>query len=107
MSLQQEQGEGNNTHIYACVHRPTLRVFPQFSLSVNPSGLSASLAPPPLDEDLPVSERLTQVKTCLSRSSAGHRRGVVVMYDIIQVYKRLVLGCGVSLEGNCEDPKVR
>uniref|UniRef100_A0A671U8P8 DNA polymerase theta n=1 Tax=Sparus aurata TaxID=8175 RepID=A0A671U8P8_SPAAU len=69
-------------------------------------GLSASLAPPPLDDDLPVSERLTQVKTCLSRSSVGHRGGVVVTYDIIQVYKTLVMGCGISLEGNCEDPKV-
>ncbi|XP_073323446.1 DNA polymerase theta [Pagrus major] len=69
-------------------------------------GLSSSLAPPPLDDDLPVSERLTQVKTCLSRSSAGHGGGVVVTYDIIQVYKMLVLSCGVSLEGNCEDPKV-
>ncbi|XP_074546756.1 DNA polymerase theta [Halichoeres trimaculatus] len=69
-------------------------------------GLSASLAPPPLDDDLSVSERMERVKECLSRPSAGCRGGVVVMYDIIQVYKRLVLSCGVSLEGNCEDPKV-
>ncbi|XP_044047593.1 DNA polymerase theta isoform X3 [Siniperca chuatsi] len=69
-------------------------------------GLSSSLAPPPLDDDLPVSERLGQVKTCLSRPLAGHRGGVVVTYDIIQVYKMLVLSCGFSLEGNCEDPKV-
>ncbi|XP_042340201.1 DNA polymerase theta [Plectropomus leopardus] len=69
-------------------------------------GLSASLAPPPLDVDLPVSERLQQVKTCLSRPPAGHRGGAVVTYDIIQVYKTLLLSCGVSLEGNCEDPKV-
>eukprot|EP00064_Thunnus_orientalis_P007166 superscaffoldBa00000781_g7185 len=69
-------------------------------------GLSCSLAPPPLDDDLPVSERLGQVKACLSRPSAGHGRGVVVMYDIIQVYKSLVQSCGISLEGNCEDPKV-
>ncbi|KAG8014817.1 DNA polymerase theta [Nibea albiflora] len=69
-------------------------------------GLSASLAPPPLDDDLPVSERLAQVKTCLSRPLDGHRGGVVVTHDIIQVYKRLVQSCGISLEGNCEDPKV-
>ncbi len=31
---------------------------------------------------------------------------MVVTYDIIQVYKMLVLSCGISLEGNCEDPKV-
>ncbi|KAE8300121.1 DNA polymerase theta [Larimichthys crocea] len=69
-------------------------------------GLSASLAPPPLDDDLPVSERLAQVKTCLNRTSDVHRGGVVVTYDIIQVYKTLVQSCGISLEGNCEDPKV-
>ncbi|KAI4832773.1 hypothetical protein KUCAC02_015722 [Chaenocephalus aceratus] len=32
--------------------------------------------------------------------------GVVVTWDIIQVYKTLVMSCGISLEGNCEDPKV-
>ncbi|XP_078115890.1 DNA polymerase theta isoform X1 [Sander vitreus] len=69
-------------------------------------GLSSSLAPPPLDDDLPVSERLRLVKTCLSRPPAGHRGGVVVTYDIIQVYKMLVQSCSISLEGNCEDPKV-
>ncbi|XP_068607098.1 DNA polymerase theta [Brachionichthys hirsutus] len=69
-------------------------------------GLSSSLAPPPLDDDLPVSERLALVSTCLSRPSASHREGVVVAYDIIRVYKMLVLSCGVGLEGSCEDPKV-
>ncbi|KAI3353239.1 hypothetical protein L3Q82_019782, partial [Scortum barcoo] len=69
-------------------------------------GMSSSLAPPPLDDDLPVSERLAQVRTCLSGPSACHRGGVVAAYDIIQVYKTLVLSCGISLEGNCEDPKV-
>lgn len=45
------------------------------------------------------------MKTCLSPSLAA---GVVVVtYDIIQVYKTLVLSCGISLVGNCEDPKVR
>uniref|UniRef100_A0A7N6BKD0 DNA polymerase theta n=1 Tax=Anabas testudineus TaxID=64144 RepID=A0A7N6BKD0_ANATE len=82
ISLQKEQNKGNGTDTLS------------------------SLAPPPLDDDLPVNERLEQVKTCLSRPSAGHRGGVVITYDIIQVYKRLVLGCGISLEGNCEDPKV-
>lgn len=84
---------------------------PQNFLLVKPacytSGLSASLAPPPLDEDLSVSERMERVKECLSRTSEGPGGGVVVGYDIIQVYKRLVLSCGISLEGNCEDPKVK
>lgn len=47
------------------------------------------------------------MRACLSRPSAGLRGGVVVTYDIIQVYKTLVLSCGISLAGNCEDPKVR
>ncbi|KAM8880408.1 DNA polymerase theta isoform 2-T2 [Spinachia spinachia] len=70
-------------------------------------GMSSSLAPPPLDHNLSVSERLRQVKTCLTAPAAGaHRESVVVAYDIIEVYKRLVLSCGVSLEGTSEDPKV-
>ncbi|XP_061535067.1 DNA polymerase theta isoform X1 [Phycodurus eques] len=65
-------------------------------------GLSLSLAPPDLDEALPVGERLEHVKARLSGPSAG----TVVAYDIIRVYKKLLLSCGISLEGNCEDPKV-
>lgn len=55
-----------------------------------------------MDDSLPVGERLEHVKTLLGRPSAG----TVVTYDIIQVYKKLVLSCSISLEGNCEDPKV-
>ncbi|XP_029948848.1 DNA polymerase theta-like [Salarias fasciatus] len=69
-------------------------------------GLSASLAPPPLDVSLPVSERLQQAKACLSRQSGDGAMRVLVAHDIIQVYKTLVLSCGISLDGNCEDPKV-
>ncbi|XP_061687018.1 DNA polymerase theta isoform X2 [Syngnathoides biaculeatus] len=65
-------------------------------------GLSLSLAPPDPDEGLPVGERLEHVKACLSGPSAG----TVVTHDLIQVYKKLLLSCGISLEGNCEDPKV-
>uniref|UniRef100_A0A3Q2DDF4 DNA polymerase theta n=1 Tax=Cyprinodon variegatus TaxID=28743 RepID=A0A3Q2DDF4_CYPVA len=68
--------------------------------------LSSSLAPPPLDDALPVSKRLEQVKACLGGQPTGVERPVVSVYDIIKVYKRLVLSCGISLEGNCEDPKV-
>lgn len=85
----------------------SLTVFSQLTLFAFPLGLSSSLAPPPLDNDLPVNERLEQVKACLSSQSAGHEVRAVVVYDIIQVYKTLVLSCGISLEGNCEDPKVR
>lgn len=107
MSLQQEQSKGNtHTHLHICTSSHPKSVSSVQSVFTPPSGLSASLAPPPLDDDLPVSERLAQVKTCLNRTSDVHRGGVVVTYDIIQVYKTLVQSCGISLEGNCEDPKV-
>ncbi|TNM85601.1 hypothetical protein fugu_007872 [Takifugu bimaculatus] len=70
------------------------------------TGLSSSLAPPPLDDDLALEEKLAQVKTRLGQPSADHRGPVLITYDIIHVYKVLVLSCGISLEGSCEDPKV-
>ncbi|XP_013868724.1 DNA polymerase theta isoform X2 [Austrofundulus limnaeus] len=69
-------------------------------------GLSSSLAPPPLDDELPVSKRLEQVKLLLSQQPAGHKGRVIVTYDVIEVYKTLVMSCGISLEGSCEDLKV-
>ncbi|KAG9334257.1 hypothetical protein JZ751_008345 [Albula glossodonta] len=68
--------------------------------------VSASLAPPPLDESLSVSDRLKQVQTCLKRSHLSPAEGAVVTYDLIQVYKTLLLACGVTMEGSFEDPKV-
>ncbi|XP_062341223.1 DNA polymerase theta-like isoform X2 [Osmerus eperlanus] len=68
--------------------------------------ISSSLAPPPLDADLPVVERLEQVKACLNRSLVKGAGGVVITYDIIEAYKTLVLSCGIGLDGSCEDPKV-
>ncbi|XP_071219359.1 LOW QUALITY PROTEIN: DNA polymerase theta [Salvelinus alpinus] len=68
--------------------------------------MSASLAPPPLAADLPVGERVEQMRACLSKSLADGAGGVVMTYDIIQVYKTLVLSYGISLEGPCEDLKV-
>ncbi|KAF7666225.1 hypothetical protein LDENG_00114630 [Lucifuga dentata] len=68
--------------------------------------LSSSLAPPPLDDDLPVNERLEHAKACLSRPVVSQEGGVVVMYDIIKVYKTLVLSCDIGLERKCEDLKV-
>ncbi|XP_055014299.1 LOW QUALITY PROTEIN: DNA polymerase theta [Boleophthalmus pectinirostris] len=69
-------------------------------------GLSSSLAPPALDEALTVSERLKQVKLCLETISNSSGRSTAIVYDVIEVYKTLVLSCGVSLQMNCEDPKV-
>ncbi|CDQ94440.1 unnamed protein product [Oncorhynchus mykiss] len=68
--------------------------------------MCSSLAPPPLAADLPVGERVEQMRACLSKSLADGAGGVVMTYDIIQVYKTLVLSYGISLEGPCEDMKV-
>ncbi|KAK3555997.1 hypothetical protein QTP86_034344 [Hemibagrus guttatus] len=67
--------------------------------------ISASLAPPPLDENLAVEERMKSIQTCVTRSTSG-AEGVTVTYDFIQVYKTLVLACGLSIRGVFEDPKV-
>lgn len=110
LSLQQEQSKGEKTsRVYVRLYAQAqpLQCFLRLVHVHHPTGLSSSLAPPPLDDDLPVSERLAQVKTCLSQPLANRKRGAVVIHDIIQVYKVLVLSCGISLEGNCEDPKVR
>ncbi|XP_042167173.1 DNA polymerase theta [Oncorhynchus tshawytscha] len=68
--------------------------------------MCSSLAPPPLAADLPVGERVEQMRACLSKSLADGAGGVIMTYDIIQVYKTLVLSYGISLEGPCEDMKV-
>ncbi|MCI4386592.1 hypothetical protein PGIGA_G00064270 [Pangasianodon gigas] len=67
--------------------------------------ISASLAPPPLDENLAVGERMKSIQACVTRSTSG-AEGVTVAYDYIQVYKTLVLACGLSIRGVFEDPKV-
>ncbi|KAG6923564.1 DNA polymerase theta, partial [Chelydra serpentina] len=66
--------------------------------------ISASLAPPPLDQSLSVTERLCQVQSCLQKEPESAHS--LVMYNLIQHYKTLLLACGISLEGSFEDPKV-
>ncbi|XP_044856994.1 DNA polymerase theta [Mauremys mutica] len=66
--------------------------------------ISASLAPPPLDQNLSVTERLRQVQSCLQKESESAHS--LVMYNLIQHYKTLLLACGISVEGSFEDPKV-
>ncbi|XP_060747500.1 DNA polymerase theta isoform X2 [Tachysurus vachellii] len=67
--------------------------------------ISASLAPPPLDENLPVEERMKSIQSCVTQPTSG-AEGVTVTYDYIQVYKTLVLACGLSISGIFEDPKI-
>lgn len=64
--------------------------------------ISPSLAPPPLDKNLSVTERLQHLQLHLQKKQ---ERSLVV-YNFIQHYKTLVMACGISLEGNFEDPKV-
>ncbi|XP_053912171.1 DNA polymerase theta [Cuculus canorus] len=66
--------------------------------------MSMSLAPPPLDKNLSVSERLYQLQLYLQKKPEQERS--LVMYNFIQHYKTLVMACGISLEGSFEDPKV-
>ncbi|XP_054858086.1 DNA polymerase theta [Eublepharis macularius] len=65
--------------------------------------IHASLAPPPLDQNLPVAERLQQLQHCLQESK---RVFSLATYDFIQHYKTLLKACGISLAGCFEDPKV-
>uniref|UniRef100_A0A8B9ZAJ1 DNA polymerase theta n=1 Tax=Anas platyrhynchos TaxID=8839 RepID=A0A8B9ZAJ1_ANAPL len=64
--------------------------------------ISLSLAPPPLDKNLSVTERLQHLQLYLQKKQ---ERSLVV-YNFIQHYKTLVMACGISLEGSFEDPKV-
>ncbi|XP_023656412.2 DNA polymerase theta isoform X1 [Paramormyrops kingsleyae] len=68
------------------------------------TGISASLAPPPVDENLAIRERLEQVQACLKRSNQAD--DAIITYNFIALYKTLLLACGLSFEGNFEDPKV-
>ncbi|NXX42261.1 DPOLQ polymerase, partial [Tricholaema leucomelas] len=68
------------------------------------TGISMSLAPPPLDKNLSVTERLYHLQQYLQKKPKEERS--LVMYNFIQHYKILVMACGISLEGSFEDPKV-
>ncbi|KAM6416701.1 DNA polymerase theta isoform 2-T2 [Pluvialis apricaria] len=66
--------------------------------------ISMSLAPPPLDPNLSVTERLYHLQLYLQKKPKQERS--LIMYNFIQHYKTLVMACGISLEGSFEDPKV-
>ncbi|XP_077335502.1 DNA polymerase theta [Lithobates pipiens] len=67
------------------------------------SDISASLAPPPLDQNLSVKDRLWHVQSTLQQKEAQR---TVIMYNFIEQYKALVLGCRASVTGHFQDPKV-
>ncbi|XP_074187350.1 DNA polymerase theta isoform X2 [Rhinolophus sinicus] len=68
------------------------------------SEISASLAPPSLDPNLTVKDRMWHLQSCFPKESDKERS--VIIYDFIQSYKILLLSCGISLEQSFEDPKV-
>ncbi|XP_067849109.1 DNA polymerase theta [Heptranchias perlo] len=72
----------------------------------NTGDLSNSLAPPPLDPELSVKERLFHVRACLQHVATAEVERSVVMYDFKQHYKTLLEACNISIEGSYEDPKV-
>uniref|UniRef100_UPI00398EBF00 DNA polymerase theta n=1 Tax=Pristiophorus japonicus TaxID=55135 RepID=UPI00398EBF00 len=72
----------------------------------NTGDLSNSLAPPPLDPELSVKERLLHVRSCLQQGAAAEAQRSVAMYDFKQHYKILLEACNISMEGSYEDPKV-
>ncbi|CAJ0952640.1 unnamed protein product [Ranitomeya imitator] len=66
------------------------------------SDMSSSLAPPPLDQNLSVSQRLLSLQSTLQQM----HRPEVIMYNFIEQYKVLVMSCGASITGHFQDPKV-
>ncbi|XP_043556926.1 DNA polymerase theta isoform X1 [Chiloscyllium plagiosum] len=68
--------------------------------------LSDSLAPPPLDPELSVKERLLHVRSCLQQDTTADAPRSIITYDFKQHYKTLVEACNISMEGVYEDPKV-
>ncbi|XP_073680299.1 DNA polymerase theta [Garra rufa] len=75
--------------------------FVSLQQELSETDISASLAPPPLDETLTVEERLRQIQCCLEKESS-----VMVTYDFIHVYKTLLLACELTMHGTFEDPKI-
>ncbi|XP_078088028.1 DNA polymerase theta [Mustelus asterias] len=68
--------------------------------------LSSSLAPPPLDPELTVRDRLLHVRSCLQRGAAAEAQCSILIYDFKQHYKTLLEACNISMKGIYEDPKV-
>ncbi|XP_053561115.1 DNA polymerase theta [Bombina bombina] len=70
------------------------------------SDLSSSLAPPPLDQNLSVKDRLWHLQSVLQQIHNPGVHRTTVLYNFIEQYKSLLLACKVSLAGQFEDPKV-
>ncbi|XP_048577953.1 DNA polymerase theta isoform X3 [Nematostella vectensis] len=59
---------------------------------------------PAVATDLSVKYRVDAIKSVLE--SKGKRSGIKICFDYIQQCKALCQGCGITVSGECEDPKV-
>ncbi|XP_078577834.1 DNA polymerase theta-like isoform X2 [Branchiostoma floridae x Branchiostoma japonicum] len=66
------------------------------------------MIPPPLDDRLPVEERLHNIKSVLEKGVKSRSRNKItkVLFDLKPQYKALALGCGITMDGDFQDPKV-
>ncbi|XP_063289565.1 DNA polymerase theta [Pelobates fuscus] len=72
----------------------------------NQTDISPSLAPPPLDQNLSVKDRLWHLQTTLQQICGRRGQCSIILYNVIDQYKTLVRACSISLTGHFEDPKV-
>ncbi|CAH2218762.1 DNA polymerase theta [Pelobates cultripes] len=72
----------------------------------NQTDISPSLAPPPLDQNLSVKDRLWHLQTTLQQICGRRSQCSIILYNVIDQYKTLVRACSISLMGHLEDPKV-
>lgn len=66
-----------------------------------------SLTPPPVDNSIPLSRRLTAVQSILEQGICSNREvASIVLFDTKSVYHTLVEACGIAARGRFLDPKV-
>ncbi|KAM4794649.1 DNA polymerase theta [Rhinophrynus dorsalis] len=72
----------------------------------NHADVCSSLAPPPLDQNLSVKDRLWHLQSTLQQIHSPGGQRTIILYNFIEQYKTLLQACQVSLSGHFEDPKV-
>ncbi|KAG8431910.1 hypothetical protein GDO86_019389 [Hymenochirus boettgeri] len=70
------------------------------------SEICSSLAPPPLDPNLSVKDRLWHAQSTLQQIHTEDGQRSIIMYNFIEQFKVLLLSCQVSVTGHFEDPQV-
>ncbi|KAK3096613.1 hypothetical protein FSP39_001708 [Pinctada imbricata] len=69
--------------------------------------LDDSLTPPPLDQSIPVSHRISEVQSVLEQGLSSNDKVITIrMFDCKKVYTALIRGCGIAMRGRFQDPKV-